>query len=400
VLIPKSSVTILGAGHGGLALAGYLARQGHRVALWSRSPGRIFPIAAVGGIELGLPGSATDFTALAVATCSLPAALAGSSRIVVAVPASGHADVARKCAPHLRDGQAVLLLPGRTGGALEFRQVLQHHGCRARILLGEANTFPFASRCVGPNAAVIHGAKADVQVAALPSRRTPELMAAWRPLLPMLAAAPSVLHTGLANLGAILHPAITLLNAERITRGDSFGFYADGVTADVAETLAAADAERLRIANRYGVSVPSLTEWLATAYGHRAASIQEAVGGNPAYAGIKAPHTLEHRYLLEDVPTGLIPLIELGSAAGLEVPTLRGLAERAHVLRGGQPFPQARTLAALGLAGLGIEQIRDHIERELVPSDRRMVRTLPLPAGRVAKNWPWFQQTEVRSASA
>src|SRR5438094_359179 len=30
----KVSVAILGAGHGGLALAGYLARQGHRVALW------------------------------------------------------------------------------------------------------------------------------------------------------------------------------------------------------------------------------------------------------------------------------------------------------------------------------------------------------------------------------
>ena len=37
--------------------------------------------------------------------------------LTVAVPASGHADVARACAPYLRDGQTVLLLPGRTGGA-------------------------------------------------------------------------------------------------------------------------------------------------------------------------------------------------------------------------------------------------------------------------------------------
>ena len=44
----------------------------------------------------------------------------------------------------------MLLLPGRTGGALEFRKALQKAGCRADVLLGEANTFPFASRAVGP----------------------------------------------------------------------------------------------------------------------------------------------------------------------------------------------------------------------------------------------------------
>jgi hypothetical protein len=46
--------------------------------------------------------------------------------------------------------------------------------------------------------------------------RTPELLAACRPLLPKLTAAQSVLHTGLDNLGAILHPIITLVNAKRI----------------------------------------------------------------------------------------------------------------------------------------------------------------------------------------
>jgi opine dehydrogenase len=40
----------------------------------------------------------------------------------------------------------------------------------------------------------------------------------------------AALETGLANLGAILHPIITLLNASRIERGESFAFYAGGVT--------------------------------------------------------------------------------------------------------------------------------------------------------------------------
>jgi opine dehydrogenase len=383
VLSRQFTVAILGAGHGGLALAGYLSRQGHRVALWNRSPERLAPVTALGGIRLSSPGSAPTFAPIDVATCNMAAALAEARRILVAVPASAHADIARACAPHLRDGQTVLLLPGRTGGALEFRRVLRQAGCRARILLGEANTFPFAARSAGP-AAFVYGSKAEVLAAALPASRTPELLDACRPLLPMLAPARSVLHTGLTNLGAILHPAITLHNAERIRRSDSFDFYTEGVTPAVAATLAAADAERLRIARAYGVSVCSLREWVASAYGHHADSVREAVGGNPAYVGIKAPTSLDHRYLLEDVPTGLVPLMELGRAAGLASPTLRGLVELGRVVLGGQRWHNPRTLAALGLNGLDTESIRGFVQGGFAPATRPIPLAGSVPYGRFA----------------
>ncbi len=361
----NSSVAILGAGHGGLALAGELARHDHRVALWNRSPERVAPVSARAGIRLTSPGSAVAFAPIAVATSRMAVALADARRILVAVPASGHADVARACAPHLRDGQTVLLVPGRTGGSLEFRSALREAGCRAHILLGETNTFPVAARCVGPAEAVVYGTKSEVTAAALPATRTPELLAGWRPLLSMLSPARSVLHTGLANLGAILHPVIALLNADRIKAAVPFDFYAEGVTPRVAAVLAAADAERLGVARAYGVSTPTLPGWIAAAYGHRADTIEAAVGGNPAYVGIKAPTTLEHRYLLEDVPTGLIPLVELGRAAGLALSALSGLVDLARAALGGEPWRRPRTLDALGLEGLSARAIRAFVERGL-----------------------------------
>jgi opine dehydrogenase len=357
------SVAVLGAGHGGLALAGRLAHQGHRVALWNRSPERIDPVARLGGIRVKAPDRTTSFGPVATATTDLGLALAGARRILVTVPASGHADVARRCAPHLRDGHTVLLLPGRTGGALEFRRVLRRAGCRARVLLGETNTFPLASRSVAPASTVVHAAKAEVLAAALPAVRTPRLLAAWRAVLPALAPARSVLHTGLANVGAILHPVITLLNADRIAAGVPFDFYTTGVTPPVAAALAAADAERLEVARAYGVAAHSLIDWIAAAYGHRASTVQAAVGNNPAYVGIKAPTTLAHRYLHEDVPTGLVPLLALGEAAGLALPVLRGLVERARTARGARPWPGERSLEALGLAGLDAPAIRTVVGR-------------------------------------
>jgi opine dehydrogenase len=362
VITYKKNVAVLGAGHGGLALAAYLSGCGHRVVLWNRSPERIAAVTSLGGIRLTLPGSTEHFAPIAFATNNIDAALSGAKVVLVAVPASGHAEVARACAPFLRDGQTVLLLPGRTGGALEFAHQLQHSRCGASILLGEANTFPVAARTVGPATTVVYGTKAAVLVSALPARRTPELLAACRPLLPMLSPARSVLHTGLINLGAILHPVITLLNAGRIEAGSSFDFYTQGVTPRVATALAAADAERLKVSRAYGVPACSLPAWIESTYNHRADTLQKAISDNPAYSGIKAPTFLDHRYLLEDVPTGLIPLLELGEAAGLSLPTLRSLIELSRVLLGGERWQRARTLDVLGLDGLTASEIRGHIE--------------------------------------
>jgi opine dehydrogenase len=396
----RPPVAILGAGNGGMALAGYLARHGHRVALWNRSPARVAPVAALGGIDLTFAGAVPGFGPIAVATWNLAEALSAARLVLVAVPATAHASIARACAPYVRDGQSVLLLPGRTGGALVFRRALRAAGCRARILLGEANTFPLAARCVGPAAAVVYGAKEDVRGAALPATHTPDLLAAWRPVLPMLSPARSVLHTGLTNVGAILHPVITLLNRERIRRGDTFDFYTEGVTPRVAALLAAADAERLQVARAYGVMAYPLRVWIASAYGHHAATIQAAVGGNPAYVGIKAPDTLLHRYLLEDVPTGLVPLIELAEAAGLAVPTLCRLVGLARDTLGGDVWQGPRTLATLGLAGRGPRAIRTLVERGFGPTPAVVAMAGVTGWGGLAADQPMPRRRAVRRLSA
>jgi opine dehydrogenase len=292
---------VVGAGHGGLAMAGHLGFMGFPVRLWNRTPEALAPVAAAGGVHL--EGVVQGFGPVAVRR-NLAEALDGAGAVLVVVPASAHGDIARLAAPYLQDGQKVLLMPGRTAGAIEFLRTLRRHGCTADVVVGETSTFLYASRKVGPRAARIHGIKKQVLAAALPARRTRELLALLRPAFPQFLPARWVWKTSMDNIGAIFHPTVVLLNAARIeSTGGSFRHYMDGITPAVAALLERLDAERVAVARAIGVGALTAREWLAEAYGVDRPTLYEAIQATPAYAGVGAPASLDTRYLWEDVPT-------------------------------------------------------------------------------------------------
>ncbi|HEY8449134.1 MAG TPA: NAD(P)-binding domain-containing protein, partial [Bacillota bacterium] len=202
---------VIGAGHGGQAVAAYLAHRGFRVSLFNKSFERIRPILRENGVHLA--GVVQDFARLDLVTTDIGQAVAGARVVMVVVPASAHRAIAYRLAPHLRDGQIVVLHPGRTGGAFEFRHALERAGSRAAVTIVEAQTFLFASRITGPARVTIHGVKQRVPVAALPASDTPAAVAILERAFPQFVPATSVLETSFDNIGAIFHPGPTLLNA-------------------------------------------------------------------------------------------------------------------------------------------------------------------------------------------
>ena len=114
---------VLGAGHGGKALTAHLAIKGFSVNLYNRTLSRIKPIIQLRGIEL--EGEIKGFGRLDIVTDDIKSAIEGADMIMVVVPANRHRPIAGKCAPYLKDGQIVVLNPGRTCGALEFLQALR-----------------------------------------------------------------------------------------------------------------------------------------------------------------------------------------------------------------------------------------------------------------------------------
>ena len=355
----RSRFTVIGAGHGGKAMAAHLALLGFPVTLFNRTAENVAAIQRRGGIELeSYEGGPHGFSPIELVTSDMGQALEKAQIIMIVVPAWGHADIAAATARHLRDGQIVVLNPGRTGGSLEFRQVLRQCGCQANVIIAEAETLVYASRSDGPAQARIFRIKEAVPLAALPATHTARVLDALAPAYPQFIDGTSVMHTGLNNMGAIFHPALTLLNAGRIeSTGGEFQFYIEGVTPSVAHVLEVLDRERVTVAAALGIRARTAIEWLKMAYHATGSNLFEAIQNQTGYYGIRAPRTLNHRYIVEDVPMSLVPIAALGQQYGVSVWGIDSIVRLACFVHHTDYWRRGRTLEKLGIANLSVDEV-------------------------------------------
>jgi opine dehydrogenase len=348
---------VLGAGHGGLAMAAHLALTGCKVNLFNRTDAHIEFVRARGGIDAD--GEVSGFAALNIVSSNPAEAIDDCDVLMVVVPATAHRQIAQDIAPHVKDGQILVLNPGRTGGALEVAKIIREMNPRVHPYIAEAQTLLYAARATNPGQVHVFGIKNSVPLAALPAYHTTEILPVIRKALPQFVPGDNVLKTSLDNIGAVFHPAITILNAGRIedTHGD-FEYYVEGVTAAVAKVLEAIDAERVAVAAALGIRANTAREWLYLAYDAAGKTLHDAMKANAGYSGIKAPGTIEHRYISEDVPASLVPIASIGQMLGVPTPNTQAIIRLASVMHGVDYWAEGRTVERLGLAGMSVKDIR------------------------------------------
>jgi opine dehydrogenase len=355
VIEKNKKIAVLGAGNGGQAKAADLAHRGLSTNLWNRSQDRITPLQKQGGIHL--EGLLTCFSKPALITSNLEAAISGIDIIMITTTAPAHRSLIRQFSPYLREGQMIILNPGRTGGALEVRNTLQEEQVMARIYVAEAQSLPYACRITKPGSVRIAGIKNELPLAALPADDTPYVLESVQGLFPSFTPARHVLETSLGNIGAIFHPAVALFNICRIEEKAEFLFY-KSVTPKIAAFLDKLDLERLAIGKAFGLELTTASDWLTQTYDNiRGTTLHDRIQSNTAYAAISGPTNLKNRLLYEEVPTGLVPLIALGRIADIPTPLSSSLAILASALTGVNFHTEGRTLARMGITGLSAESL-------------------------------------------
>ena len=342
-------------GNGGHAFAGALALLGHEVRAWDIAAGLVDAIGQ--NMTVAVDGALTGIATLNRITTDLPRALEDAAVVLVVVPTVYQASLAEKIAPHLTDDQVVILNPGATGGALEVKRILEEAG-RSGVTVAESNNLLYACRSPEPGKVTIKAIKERVDIACLPADDATRVFRLITDVFPQFVSVPTVLNTSLGNINAMMHPLPTLLNAGRCDLGDHFEYYYDGLTPHIAALVEDLDQERLTIANAYGVDIPSLTGWYSQSYHGTGDTLYERVQSNTGYTDIPGPTSLNTRYLFEDVATGLVPLSELGRAAGVTTPLIDAAVELASGLLQTDFRTTGRTLRRLGLEGMTTEEIR------------------------------------------
>lgn len=225
-------------------------------------------------------------------------------------------------------GRDVILAPGGAGGAVRTAALLAEAsiGCNS---LAELTGFPVLGAMAG-RTVTVSVIKRRLPIGVLDSVSTRKVVDAVLPYLPDLVPAASVLATGLANTNNVVHPPLAILNASRIDAGLPFRFYREGLTSAGAQLIEAVDMERLSITDALGLERVSIDEWFRRFYGDQGL-VGEDIGSMLATFGPLAqspgPSNLRHRYLIDDVGSGLAVFEAVGLRLGLRMPVTSAICD-------------------------------------------------------------------------
>ena len=375
-------IAILGAGHGGHAMSAELSQVGYEVNLYEHPDvaDNLKPIIEKGGINLiahtpaGEPlvlpaGGKTGFVKITgKVTSDMKEAVEGADLIMLVVPAHVRERFTRLLAPHVEEGQVIVVWPGYFG-ALLVAKVLKDMGVEKDVTICETESLIYTCKKTGPAQVFVKGKKEKMLVAAFPASRNESILGNLKKLFPKFLTAQNVLETTLTNVNPPLHPQSILLNMYRVERkfypysevmgGPFYSCY--DVTPGLAKVMEAVDKERIALGEKFGLKIATLKDTLFAFYGATGKDLYETILNCYAYQAQTGPTSLQHRYVAEDVPFALVPFASLGDQLGVPVPTIKGMAAIACAATRIDYWNKGLTMEKLGLAGKTTEEIMEFV---------------------------------------
>lgn len=355
-------ITVMGGGNGAHAMSADLSLAGHQVTMFEL-PQFSSSIAAVQALrEIAVYGETCvaqgreGVAKIHEVTTDPARATEESDLMFMCVPAFGQLKFMEAIAPHLRDGQVIVIMPGKFG-ALAFRKLLEEKGVTADVALCEAESLIYSTRLRGPARVWIMGYKKQLKFSCLPSSKVGSALGVVNKVFPQLIPCANVLETSIFNPGIIMHPSSVLLNVVKIEQLGSYKYSAYDITPSMANLMEAMDAERMAIAKSLDLEPLSIKDILHRFYGASNKSIYDAIRTADAYQVQFAPDSVEARYVTEDVPFGLVPIVGLGKMTGASTCALETVVNLAGFVLKRDFWTTGRTLDEIGLAGLTQQEI-------------------------------------------
>ena len=129
--------------------------------------------------------------------------------IFIILPEIYHVSIAQKLAPHLVDGQIVVIDPVSGLGILAFKKALAEAGCKADISLAATSTLLFAARIQTTGDVFVTGQKTELSIVAIPNSKREIIKEAIYPVFSQHHFIDNSIQLALDNLNLIFHPGPT-----------------------------------------------------------------------------------------------------------------------------------------------------------------------------------------------
>jgi len=346
-------VGIVGAGSIAFGTACLLEQMGHGAMLWSPSGERTKTLAngaaltATGAIEGTFhPKVAADAREL----------VAAADVLFVALPGYGHKFVFDAIAPFIHADQAVVISSHASFGALYLGRALAQRGVVVPIVAW--GTTIVTGRQKGPAEVNVSTVRKKVDLATVPAARSAEGLALCQKLFgDRFVDRGSLMAIALSNLNPQNHMGIALCNLTRMERAEIWS-QGQNVTPKVGALLEALDEERPAIAKALGLDVRTIFQHFHLSFHVPVSSISQMnqemhAAGN----GGAGPTTADSRYVLEDVPFGLVMTVKLGRLAGRPAELHESGIRIFSALYGRDFFAENDLLAALDVDSLSLADL-------------------------------------------
>lgn len=359
----RPKFAVFGIGNLGPAIAGHLALCGYKVRLCTQTAHKVQPFEESNNY-VSLNGALSGRVRLDLVTTDNEEAVADADIIILATTAHGHKNIVKTILPLLRPGQCIILHPSQVLGAIEVYQLLLNHQ-KYNIPVIEVSSSLFTCRSKGTHVDIF-AIKNKVGFAALPRNKNDECFELIKSLYgeyqPQMHN--NVMEVSMLNLNFVLHPIITIMNANRIECGKPFLFYTEGITPKIARIIESVDLERITVCNELGVKTFSLKDYTEINYAPNIKStrnLYETLTTTMAYSDIYSPSELYTRYIWEDIPYGMMPLISIGQSAGVETPVSQAICSLCKTMFAQNWDNEARTLNNLGLGNMSGNELMKYI---------------------------------------
>ena len=277
----------------------------------------------------------------------------GNEIVVIYIQTNFHEQLIERLAPHLEDGQIVLINPGY----LSTAYMLKH--CKDKdLIIAEAESSFIDGRIMEPGLFRVGFRNVRNPIGIYPAARREEAIAKLDQMQQRFVYLNSVVEAALHNPNLIVHTVGSVMSIPRIEMAkDQFCMYHEAYTRNNPATwaiLEKLDSEKMDVLEKLGF--PRMRYVEACKYRNSLDDEMDAKEVFLNYAEMptraKGPVKVDSRYISEDVPQGLVMLEALGKSLNVPTPICTSLIEIATAALGRDMRAEGRTPEKLGVENI------------------------------------------------